>query len=72
LKLSWKYNGLGVEEGEGEPNGVKSLPTPTCVTVCYSDLKKLVVGYSNAVVKLFDVETGKEVLKLKSDESYGA
>lgn len=67
LRLSWRYNGTEAEEEEG-----KSLPIPTCVSVCWSDMRKLVVAYDNSVVKLFDIETGKEVLKLKSDETSGS
>lgn len=67
LRLSWRYNGTGVEDEEQ-----KDLPTPTSVSVCWSDLRKIVVAYDNSVVKLFDIETGKEVLKLKSDETYGS
>lgn len=65
LRLSWKYNGTDSEEDE------KDLPIPTSVSVCCSDMRKIVVAYDNSVVKLFDVESGKEVLKLKSDETYG-
>ncbi|KAF9984198.1 hypothetical protein BGZ65_000809 [Modicella reniformis] len=30
----------------------------------------MVVSYSNSIIKLFDIETGKEILAFKSDESY--
>lgn len=31
----------------------------------------MVVSYSNSVIKLFDIETGKDILTFKSNETYG-
>lgn len=74
LRSSWGYNGLEASELM-EPtgaytSGLAKLPTPTSLDFCPTDLRKLVVSYSNAVTKLFDIETGKEILAFKSDESY--
>jgi len=63
LKLNWGYGGSDVPR---DPTS----PSPTSVDVCHSDLRKLAVGYQDSVVKLFDVETGQQVLRLKSDETY--
>ncbi|KAH8928180.1 WD40 repeat-like protein [Atractiella rhizophila] len=62
LKSSWDYRGAG---GEGEE---KQL-APTSVAVVNSDMKKLAVGWQDSVVRLFDLETGRMVLKFKSDET---
>jgi len=35
-----------------------------------ADLKKVAVAYQNAVVKIFDIESGKELSRLKSDMTY--
>ncbi|KAI5124053.1 hypothetical protein M0805_003882 [Coniferiporia weirii] len=67
LKLSWGYFGLESEwEDPAEPPGA------TCLEAIKSDLKKVAVGYQNAVVKIFDVDTGKEVLMLQCETSSDA
>ena len=63
LKLTWGYNGVG-EESEAS-FGV------TSVEGIKTDLKKVAVAYANAVIKLFDVETGAEVSRLQSDSTFG-
>ena len=68
LRLSWRYNGVASAEGDES----KDLPVPISVSICNSDMRKIIVTYSNSIVKLFDVESGKETLKLKSDETYGS
>ncbi|KAI1311535.1 hypothetical protein EDD11_003451 [Mortierella claussenii] len=74
LRSSWGYNGLEaselVEPTEAYTSGLTKLPTPTAMDFCPTDLRKMVVSYSNAVIKLFDIETGKEILAFKSNESY--
>lgn len=47
-----------------------SLPVPTSVAPCMSDLRRCAVSYSNAVVKLFEVQTGREVMQFASDAHY--
>lgn len=75
LRSSWGYNGLEtsalLEPAGPYTSGLAKLPTPTGIDFCPTDLKKMVVSYSNSVVKLFDIETGKEILAFKSDETYG-
>ncbi|KAF9109744.1 hypothetical protein BGX27_007256 [Mortierella sp. AM989] len=75
LRSSWGYNGLepseSMEPTEAYTSGLAKLPTPTSLDFCPTDLRKMVVGYSNAVIKLFDIETGKDILTFKSNESYG-
>ncbi|KAF9355083.1 hypothetical protein BGX34_010655 [Mortierella sp. NVP85] len=66
LKSSWNYLGTG----DITAGPVNKLPVPTGLDFCPTDLKKMVVSYSNSVIKLFDIETGKEILAFKSDESY--
>ena len=46
-------------------------PGATSVEAIKSDLKKVAVAYQNSVVKIFDIQTGKELAKLNSDISYG-
>lgn len=74
LQLSWDYFGsepwpdTAKERENLEKSG--TLPVPTCVDVCHSDLRLVAVSYSNSVVKLFEVDTGRQVRQLKSDETY--
>jgi striatin 1/3/4 len=75
LRSSWGYNGLEPSEwkkpAEAYTPGLIKLPVPTGLDFCPTDLKKMVVSYSNSVIKLFDIETGKEILTFKSNETYG-
>lgn len=66
LKSSWGYNGLG----SGDPFSASGV-APTSVDFCPTDLRKVVVSYTNSVVKLFDIETGQAILDFKSNETYG-
>ena len=61
LKLSWGYDGLDNDEESNE------APGATCLEPIKTDLKKVAVGYSNAVVKIFDIDTGRQELVLKVD-----
>ncbi|KAK3817508.1 MAG: WD40-repeat-containing domain protein [Benniella sp.] len=74
LRSSWGYHGLEASElmepTAAHTSGLANLPVPTSLDFCPTDLRKLVVSYSNAVTKLFDIETGKEILAFKSNESY--
>ena len=68
LKLSWSYNGLndnGEEiKAEGEP---EDTPGATAVEAVKMNLKRVAVAYQNTVVKIFDIETGKEEMKLQPE-----
>lgn len=69
LMLTWGFAGLeGEEEGgerfEGEEGGV---PGCTAVEAIKTDLKKVAVAYQTSVIKIFDIETGKEVTRLNSE-----
>lgn len=68
LKSSWGYNGTAVDGATSDStadNGVTSLDG------IKTDLKKVAVAYQNAIVKIFDVDSGVELLKLASDSTYG-
>ncbi|KAG0204152.1 hypothetical protein BGX28_003803 [Mortierella sp. GBA30] len=67
LKSSWNY--LDQRSYPTLPYS-KAVPVPTGLDFCPTDLKKVVVSYSNSTMKLFDIETGKDILTFKSDESY--
>ncbi|KAF7974063.1 hypothetical protein HWV62_13471 [Athelia sp. TMB] len=67
LKLSWGYSGL--ENSDQVASDVDS-PGATAVEAMKADLKKVAAAYQNAVVKIFDIETGKELSRLPSDLSY--
>jgi len=68
LNLSWSYNGLndnGEEiKAEGDP---EDTPGATAVEAIKMDLKRVAVAYQNTVVKIFDIETGKEEMKLQPE-----
>lgn len=69
LRLSWGYSGLEREGMDGEDE--KDGPGATAIEAIKTDLKKVAVAYQNAVVKIFDIETGKEVSRLATDATYG-
>ncbi|OAX43820.1 WD40 repeat-like protein [Rhizopogon vinicolor AM-OR11-026] len=70
LKMSWGYYGLDHEEDEEEDKEKEKEPGATAVEAIKSDLKKVAVAFQNAVVKVFDIETGKEVSRLATDTTY--
>ncbi|TFK42790.1 WD40 repeat-like protein [Crucibulum laeve] len=67
LKLTWGWSGL---ESQDEFHDDSDAPGATAVEALKSDLKKVAVAYQNAVVKIFDIESGKELSRLQSDLSY--
>lgn len=69
LKSSWSYHGSDASPATAS-TGPKQGPVPTGLAFCPTDLKKMVVSYSNSVIKLFDIETGKDILTFKSNETY--
>lgn len=68
LKLSWSYNGLN-DDGEEIKGEFDAGDTPgaTAVEAVKMDLKRVAVAYQNTVVKIFDIETGKEEMKLQPE-----
>ncbi|TFK25062.1 WD40 repeat-like protein [Coprinopsis marcescibilis] len=67
LKLTWGYNGITDNPDESKDD---LRPGATAVEAIKTDLNRVAVAYQNSVVKIFDIETGKEVAKLNSDISY--
>lgn len=68
LKLTWGWAGLEHPDDLREDS---NDPGATAVEALKADLKKVAVAYQNAVVKIFDIESGKELSRLQSDMSYG-
>ncbi|KAI0327158.1 WD40 repeat-like protein [Cubamyces sp. BRFM 1775] len=68
LKLSWSYEGLETSS-DLSPEG--DLPGASAVEAIRSDLKKVAVAYSNAVIKIFEIETGKELMKMQVEPVEG-
>ena len=68
LNLSWSYNGLN-DNGEEikTEDDPEDTPGATAVEAIKMDLKKVAVAYQNTVVKIFDIETGKEEMKLQPE-----
>jgi striatin 1/3/4 len=58
-------------DSQDELGGESNAPGATAVEAIKADLKRVAVAYQNAVVKIFDIESGKEVSRLPSDLSYG-
>lgn len=69
LKLSWGYNGLDSDEDDAEMSS--ETPGATALEAIKSDIKKVAVGYQNAVVSIFHVDTGKRLLRLHSEVNTG-
>ncbi|CAE6530433.1 unnamed protein product [Rhizoctonia solani] len=62
LRLSWGYNGADAEVEE-------TIPV-VAVEGLKHDLRKVAVAYANCIVKVFDIESGKELARLATDETY--
>lgn len=67
LKLTWGWSGVEVQDDLHEDANASGA---TAVEALKTDLRKVAVAYQNAVVKIFDIESGKEVSRLQSDISY--
>ncbi|PPQ70913.1 hypothetical protein CVT24_009975 [Panaeolus cyanescens] len=67
LKLTWGWHGV---ENQDELVENPDVPGATAVEALKTDLKKVAVAYQNAIVKIFDIETGKELQRLESDTTY--
>ncbi len=67
ILLRWGYNGLDSEEEHLET----ANPGATVLEAIKPDIKKVAVGYQNGVVKIFVVDTGKELVVLGSEEDSG-
>ncbi|TDL27222.1 WD40 repeat-like protein [Rickenella mellea] len=67
LKLSWGYAGLDADEEEG--SSPQETPGATALEAIKSDLKKVAVAYQNGLIKLFDIDSGKELSRLQGDSS---
>jgi striatin 1/3/4 len=67
LRLTWGWAGL---ENADDLHEDSDVPGATAVEALKADLKKVAVAYQNAVVKVFDIESGKELSRLHSDMSY--
>jgi len=63
LKSTLDYNGLVLNKKEIEAN-------PTYIDWLHTDMSKIIASYQNSIVKLFDLETGSEFMKLPSAETY--
>ncbi len=68
LKLSWGSSRL--DSNEEESNSSESIGA-TALESIKSDLKKVAVAYQNAVIKIFDVDTGRQVGSLEWETSLG-
>lgn len=71
LKLSWGSAGLDNPEDTSSDGRKNVPPGATSVEAMKSDLKKVAIAYQNSIVKIFDIESGKELSKLASDATYG-
>ncbi|TPX57969.1 hypothetical protein PhCBS80983_g03447 [Powellomyces hirtus] len=72
LRTTMWYGGAshgGGAAGEDESD-TSGLQNPTSVDWLPTNLNKLAVSYQNSVVKIFDAETGQQVLVCKSNESF--
>lgn len=65
LRLSWGYGGVGVDPASSSSE--KDVIGATVVEGIKTNLKWVAVGYRDGIVKIFDVETGKEVALLQAD-----
>lgn len=72
LRLTWGYDGLDHNEEEYAKETNEDVIGATGIEAIKTDLKKIAVAFRNAIVKIFDLDSGKEFSKLQSDISYGS
>jgi len=68
LKLTWGYNGLDSEEDK-EANEQAEKPGATCLEAIKSDLRQVAVAFTSSVIKIFDIDTGKQLIRLQPEAS---
>ncbi|CED82186.1 Cell-cycle nuclear protein, contains WD-40 repeats [Phaffia rhodozyma] len=68
---SWPYGGSSLEgqQGDDRAEGInkEEVIVPTCVSAVGTDDSLVAVGYSNSVVKIFNVHTGEQVKMIESE-----
>jgi hypothetical protein len=69
LALSWGYAGLDADGASGDD---AHAPGCTAVEAIKTDIKKVAVAFQNSVIKIFDVETGKELSRITSESGRSA
>jgi hypothetical protein len=75
LALSWGFAGLDVEDGadaNGASTGAENEDGAgavgcTAIEAIKTDIRKVAVAYAMSVIKVFDIETGKELSKITSE-----
>ena len=68
--LSWDYYGTDPDaEVKHERSSMTSLPLPTSITACPADLRICAVSFSNGALKLFDLNSGRELKHFASPSS---
>lgn len=76
LITQWGYNGTGAGAETTEDGAEATAPThspgATSLAMIKTDLRMIAVAYRDAVVKIFDLESGKETARLPSDTTYGS
>ena len=58
-----KTNQIGTAEEEGGNNNSYNV-VPTAVDWVYEDPAHMVAGYSNAACIIYDIETGKSIMRM--------
>lgn len=66
--LTWGYNGL---ESEANLEEDSDAPGATAVEAIKVDLKKVAVAYQTSVIKIFDIQTGKELSRIQGADNQG-
>ncbi|EJD53232.1 WD40 repeat-like protein [Auricularia subglabra TFB-10046 SS5] len=62
LKLTWGYHGAGAEESDKN----REVVGATALEAIKTDLRTLAVAFRDGVIKLFDLDTGKELDQLQN------
>jgi striatin 1/3/4 len=63
LALSWGYAGLDADASTDE----ETVPGCTAVEAIKTDIKKVAVAFQTSVIKIFDLETGRELSRIISE-----
>jgi striatin 1/3/4 len=63
LALSWGYAGLDADA----PTDEETVPGCTAVEAIKTDIKKVAVAFQTSVIKIFDIETGRELSRIISE-----
>jgi striatin 1/3/4 len=73
LALTWGFAGLDAEDSaDPATEGEDGAPGCTAIEAIKTDIRKVAVAYASAVIKIFEIDTGRETARITSEGDEGS